>query len=446
MSAETLSLIEIARQTNIPLPSLVRLRNIHGAEIPSKGEGLMTRYPEDAIEVFKSLHAGHPDAKSAPLVQEAMPARISGDMDVVVGLEAIREVVAELGRVVETATTRLILTHILARACGGRLELRATDQEVSLIASLDALVEHDGEVAIPAKMMAAILKKAKGDEVRLNVEPGSDILVIRAGKSRYKVRGLPADDFPVFPEVQALKSVSMPFPLLREMLGKVAFAISRSDARVNLEGALIHAGSDSLAVVATDGNRLAYAENEVQGVDAGEALFVPFKAVETLRCLRREEGEVNICADARHVAFRVGGWKMVASLIETQFPNYLQITDPSEEADGFTADRKELAAAVHRVGLMAELHAPTMLIRLKGNVLHLEAMDPSIGDAAETLAVEPDCDPFGLAINPVFMKQALEAIATERVTITVQSPDAGVGFLAEPGDCKHVVVTMPIRV
>src|SRR5438105_1994391 len=79
--------------------------------------------------------------------------------------EELAQKLGVVSRGVSTRTTVQILSGVLLRAEEGRLQLAATDMELSLRASLEATVEGDGAVVVPGRLLVEIARALPADEV-----------------------------------------------------------------------------------------------------------------------------------------------------------------------------------------------------------------------------------------------------------------------------------------
>ena len=195
-------------------------------------------------------------------------------------VELLNELVPMQG-IVERRTTIPVLSHLLLRATEDRLEIAATDLEVSLTSSCEGEVAEEGSIAIQAKKLLEIIRASEGEEVTMSIEQ-EGTLTILAGNSKFKIRGLPAEDFPTLPSIDEEESLAIPFRTFRSMIGKIFFAISSEESRFQLSGALLQQREGTLALVATDGHRLALVESEVAGLTESEGVLVPRKALQEL--------------------------------------------------------------------------------------------------------------------------------------------------------------------
>ena len=72
-----------------------------------------------------------------------------------------------VARAVSTRTAVQVLLGVLVRAEAGRLQLAATDMEVSLRASLEADVGDEGAVVVPGKLLLDIARLLPAGEVSI---------------------------------------------------------------------------------------------------------------------------------------------------------------------------------------------------------------------------------------------------------------------------------------
>src|SRR5262249_54525223 len=104
------------------------------------------------------------------------------------GLQAVQNVVS-------TRTTLPILSNVLLRADGDRLELTATDLDVTIASSVEAKVKKPGASTVPVKRLFGIVRELANAEIDLEVDD-KHVCSVRSGASFYKINGLSADEFP----------------------------------------------------------------------------------------------------------------------------------------------------------------------------------------------------------------------------------------------------------
>src|ERR671916_122757 len=95
--------------------------------------------------------------------------------------EELTRQLAIVSRAASARMTVQVLAGILLRAESGRLELAATDMEISLRSSLDAEVAADGAVVVPSKLLADLVRLLPADEASIEHRPGEGVVEIVSG-------------------------------------------------------------------------------------------------------------------------------------------------------------------------------------------------------------------------------------------------------------------------
>ncbi|HRC85957.1 MAG TPA: DNA polymerase III subunit beta [Thermoanaerobaculia bacterium] len=350
--------------------------------------------------------------------------------------------------IVERKTTIPALAHILLTARGESLLLAATDLDVSLTSSVAADIARPGAIAVQAKKLIEIVRALEGDEVHL-VEEEPNSLTIKAGKSRFRIRGLPADDFPTLPTVAGGSTAQLSFANLKRMIAKVLFAVSAEESRFQLNGALMKLKGSSLEVVATDGHRLALVETaaakEGGGEESQEGVLVPRKALQEL--LRFDsDGDVAYQRGAHHLSFRLGQRELICRILEGTFPDYERVIAKENEYRA-VFDRRALLDAVRRVALLTGDRARAIRLSLVEGEITISAANPDLGEAVEEVSCDYDGPEVRLGMNPDYLTEFLAAVETDRVRLELKDENTqAVGYPEQGPDQRYLCVIMPMRI
>ena len=356
-------------------------------------------------------------------------------------VEFLNELVPMQG-IVERRTTIPVLSHILLRAADERLHVAATDLEVSLTSWCDAKVKEEGAIAIQAKKLLEIIRASSGDEATLRIEQ-EGLLTILVGKSVFKIRGLPAEEFPTLPNIEDEQPVRIPFQTFRNMVTKIFFAISSEESRFQLSGALMQLIEDGLVMVATDGHRLALVETQIQGMEESDGVLVPRKALQELQ---RFEGEdMSFRRSEHHLSFTLGARQLICRILEGTFPDYERVISTTNDKVVIT-DRLELAAVVHRISLLTGDRARAIRMELESGQLVFSAANPDLGEAREEVPCDFEGEGLSLGLNPDYLTSFLGVTDTERVRLELKDENSQcVAHPVEGLDKRYVCVIMPIR-
>ncbi len=351
---------------------------------------------------------------------------------------------APMQGIVERRTTIPVLSHLLLRSGENRLELAATDLDVSLTSWCEAEVEGSGGIAVQARKLMEIIRAVVGDEVLLELT-GENRLKITAGSSRFTINGLSPEDFPTLPEVDGEAAVQLPFGQFKAMVGKVIFAVSTEESRFQLNGALVKLKDGGLEMVATDGHRLALVENQLEGAREADGVLVPRKALLELQRFEGD-GELDYRRSEHHLSFRLGRRELICRILEGTFPDYDRVIAKDNDKVG-TFDRRRLSEAVQRVALLTGDRARAVRLEFAGEGMTISAANPDLGEASEEVECEFEGDGLSLGINPDYLGQFLGAVTTDKVRLELKDENTQcVGLPLDGDDQRYLCVIMPMRV
>src|ERR1700737_5463761 len=162
--------------------------------------------------------------------------------------------------VVERKTTIPILSNLLCEAKGNRLTITATDLELSIRTSCEAKVKKEGAGTIPAKKLLELVRLLPEGEIKVKLLENHWVEIVSERK-KYKLVGMAKENFPTLPAMPH-SMVKISAPVMESLIAKIKFAISMEESRYTLNGGLLILKPDTLAMVATDGHRLALAETD----------------------------------------------------------------------------------------------------------------------------------------------------------------------------------------
>jgi len=355
------------------------------------------------------------------------------------GLQAVQNVVS-------TRTTLPILSNVLLRAEGDRLELTATDLDVTISCSVEAKVKKPGATTIPVKRLFGIVRELGNLEMDLEVDEKNNC-AIRSGASYYKINGLSADEFPPLSKFKEEKKVELSQETLKAMMKKTSFAISTDEARYVLNGVFLSLGDHKLTMVATDGRRLALVDEEVDVPEKDKGEFIiPAKTVNELNRLLQDKGTVEIRYAENRAAFTLKDEKgsailIVSKLVEGNYPNYRQVI-PAETKERVTLTREEFLHALRRAEIMTSEKSNSVKLSFGKNKLEITANSPEVGEAKEALALNYQGPDISIAFNPKYLIDPLNALANDEIYFELID-ELSPGVVKINGPFLYVV--MPMR-
>jgi len=354
------------------------------------------------------------------------------------------ELTRQLGVVARAASTRTtvqVLAGLLLRAGDGRLELAATDMEISLRSSLEASVESEGAVVVPSKLLADLVRLLPADEVSIEHRSGEGIVEVVSGAATYRLHTYNAEDFPRLPDASTVELMSVDADAVLETAGRVSRAASRDESRPVLTGVLVRFEGEKLIMAATDSYRLAVKETAMGSGGPDLDAIVPARALGELTRIAQSGGGLEIGVLENQVIFTTDGVLLTTRRIEGQFPNYRQLLPESFEHE-LALPREELLEVVRRVSVMAQRNAPIRLRFAEGE-LAVSAQTQDVGEARETMPAPYAAEPLEIGFNPDFLRDGVESVEGDEVRLKLISSLRPAVIQGEGDDFSYLI--MPIR-
>jgi DNA polymerase-3 subunit beta len=244
---------------------------------------------------------------------------------------------------------------------------------------------------------------------------------------------------------------TIPANILSTLIARTAFAISNEESRYTLNGALLILKPDSVAMVATDGHRLALAETDhkFDGLAREVRPLVPKKALVEVQRLASEAGddtEIEFGLDESHLFFRAGERLLISRMLTGQFPNYEAVL-PRENNKKIQLERGELNDAVRRVAQLADTRSHAVRLAVSGEGVEISASSPEYGEAKETLEKEYKGDPLAIGFNAQYMMDFLGAAPEGPVSLELKDEQSA-GQMRPVADepYRYRYVIMPMRI
>ncbi len=356
---------------------------------------------------------------------------------IISGLQAVQNIVS-------SRTTLPILSNVLLKAEEGRLSLTATDLDVTVSCSVEATVEQPGATTVPVKRLFGIVRELPTEDIELEVDD-KNVTSLRSGEAFYKINGLPSEEYPPLPEFQEEKTLSISQETGKNMLKRTSFAISTDETRYVLNGIFLKLSEEKIMMVATDGRRLALAEEEITSEIQGE-FIVPTKAVNELNRLLQGSGELAVRFTDNQAAFNLtneNGFNilLITKLVEGSYPNYKQVI-PTDSQERVTLVREELLAALRRAEFMTNDKSNSVKLKFAKNNLTITANTPEVGEGRESIAVNYDGKEVSIAFNPAYFMDPLKALDDDEVFLEL-TDELSPGVLKINGPFLYVL--MPMR-
>lgn len=358
--------------------------------------------------------------------------------------EVFLKPLAQVVNVVERRQTLPVLANLLVLVKDGQLSLTGTDLEVEMVSRVAVDDAQDGETTIPARKLFEIVR-ALPDGSRVTVSQAAEKITVQAGRSRFTLASLPANDFPSIDEVEATERVRVPEASLKELIERTAFAMAQQDVRYYLNGLLFDLRESALRCVATDGHRLALCEATLDGgASTKRQLIVPRKGVTELqRLLEGGDRELELEMGRSHLRVKRDDVTFTSKLIDGRFPDYEAVIPIGADKE-VRMDREVLRASLQRAAILSNEKYRGVRIEVSPGQLKISAHNPEQEEAQEEVEADTRVSDLAVGFNVNYLLDALGSLRDENVVLALRDANSS-ALVREASNerCRHVV--MPLR-
>lgn len=361
--------------------------------------------------------------------------------------ETLLEPLQAVTGIIERRHTLPILSNVLLVRTQNQVDFVATDIEIEITARMTAA--DDGEpvkITVGARKLFDILRALpEGADVTLLLQDKR--LQLKSGKSRFNLQTLAADDFPrlVISESPTTR-FSVPQKLLKSLLALVQYAMAQQDIRYYLNGLLMVIEEGQLKLVATDGHRLAYADQEAgaKNLQKQEVILPRKTIIELSKLLGDNDDPVEIELSAAQAQFRFGKVTLVSKLVDGKFPDYGRVI-PQNQPKKLKLERTVLLQALQRAAILTSDKFRGVRWILADGSLKISCNNTEQEEAQEELDVSYKGETLDIGFNVSYLVDVLNNLDVAEVECGLGDANSSALFTV-PGRSDFKYVVMPMRI
>jgi len=339
--------------------------------------------------------------------------------------------------IVERRHTLPILSNVLIEKKGSQVGFLATDLEIQITtASAEALPGEDFRLTTSAKKLQDILRAI----------PDKADVTLKAGKSRFNLQTLPAEDFPLLSVNGSPEAV---FKLqqreLRRLISQVQYAMAVQDIRYYLNGLLMQTEGNQVRLISTDGHRLAFSSAEVEATLTKTEVILPRKTVlELYKLLTDSDDEITIELLANQVRFSFGSTVIISKVVDGKFPDYNRVI-PLDNEKIFLIERVTFLHALQRAAILANEKFRGVRLVLKAGSLSILCTNSEQEEAEEELEIGFDGGSLEIGFNINYLLDVLTNLPADTLQLAFGDANRSALFtIPDVSDFKYIV--MPMRI
>jgi len=361
-----------------------------------------------------------------------------------------------VSRAVAPRPTHPVLANVLltADAGTGKISLTGFDLSLGIQTSINASIENSGAITLPSKLFGEIISKLSSESpITLLTEESKDEVHLTSKSGSYKVRSMPADEFPELPMVENGYSLNVKASDFVNALKGTLFATSSDESKQILTGVNLKFEDRSLKAAATDGHRLAILNtNNIISSDNNIKMEVTLPArslreIERFLITCRSDSQISFFYDSGQAVFISSDQILTTRTLDGSYPNYNQLI-PDEFINNLELDRRNFISALDRIAVLAEQHNNIVKISTnnKLQVLDITADAQDLGSGSESIPIKYKGDDVQIAFNSKYLLDGLKVIQTDTIFLKFNAPTTPAIFTPDNEDNNFIYLVMPVQI
>lgn len=368
-------------------------------------------------------------------------------MKITLTRENLLKVLQTVGGVVEKRQTMPILGNLLFQVSENTLTVTASDLEIETRAQTELESSEVGQFAITLPAMKLInIVRSLPDGLTIVLDFDGSRCTLSAGRSRFKLSTLPADDFPTIDLTQSDISFSLSQHQLKQLIQHSAFAMASQDVRFYLNGMLFDISNQTLRVVATDGHRLSTCSTElaIEGLEPTQAILPRKGVLELSKLMGDADTLIEFSLAKNYLTVQLEDTVFTCKLVDGRFPDYRRVI-PTSNDQFIQTDKEMLRSLLQRASILSNDKFKGIRLVLSNNLLAVNASNSEQDESHEDMAIDYSGATMEIGFNVNYIIDVLNSMNEDCVTLNLKDANSSCLIEAQTDVCHCQHVIMPMR-
>ena len=360
--------------------------------------------------------------------------------------ETLEQPLSQVIGVVEKRQTLPILGNVYIELNDNKLTLIGSDLETEITTRVNNVGGSDGRTTVSARKLFDICRSLPAESQLSLIIEDDNKMVVKAGKSRFTLQTLNAQDYPRLEETVWKQEFTLSQKQLNNLLTRTSFSMAQQDVRYFLNGLLIEVSDNHVLSVATDGHRLAKTviPMEQLGIELVQSI-VPRKAViEISKFLdSNSDDNVSIKLNTSHILVQSGDFMFISKLIDGRFPDYEKVI-PATLDKHIIINRSNLIEILSRAAILSNEKFRGVSLSVANKILKVASHNPDQEHASDEMSVDYDGDDIEIGFNVNYLLEALKICDSDEIDLGLLDPNTSCTFHTAGND-ETLYLIMPMR-
>ena len=318
----------------------------------------------------------------------------------------------------------------------------------------DVKIISEGSYSVPSKLFGSYIGLITDDIIQVEMVGNGDAIEIKTASGKTKIKGIPAEDFPVIPSVKEELSLTLKWELVKKSIEKTLFSSAEGNIRPTLAGLYVNISETETIFASTDSFRLSEYKTFLDtSSEIHFSQIIPSKTCYEIKAILEDDEDVKIISWENQIAFFFGNVKMYSRLLNGKFPDYANFFPGSYATKG-TINRIDLMGALKKINLISKENNYSIKMSFSAdNGILLETSETQIGEWEVRLAGSVEGEDAIIWINSTYFLESLGVIETTHVSLQFENALAPILLLPVPDEgakkkisweFRHII--MPLKI
>ncbi|MHB8808774.1 MAG: DNA polymerase III subunit beta [Desulfobulbaceae bacterium] len=345
-----------------------------------------------------------------------------------------------------------ILANILLEVEQDKIVFTGTDLEIGLKQTVAAEVFEQGILTLPAKKLFELARESNSPFITFQ-EREKNWVDITAGSSMYKLAGMPADEFPQFPEYEEENMVEIQSLVFTDLIDKTIFSIAQDKENMfSLNAALFQKEEQGdkllLKFVTSDGHRLTIMSKEVDekvnSLNFNPVTLIPRRGVQEIRKFCEDKDTFFFGLEKKQAVLKSEDSLLIIRLMQGEFPDFQSILHIISRENVVAIERVRFLEALKRINLFTEDMFKAIKIEITSGHMVLSSQNADFGSAKDEFDIAYTGESLSLGFNCRYFIDTLQVMEGNTVKAYISS-DESPCLIESDDDEGFVSIIMPMK-
>lgn len=336
-----------------------------------------------------------------------------------------------------------IMSNVYLSATKHGLLVKASDMDIETSDLIACAATRGGATTVPGSTFLDIVRQLP-EGALISLEEKDGALLVKAGRSKFTLSTLPAEDFPIMANDSFQSNFRMPAEVFLSLLDRAKPCMSSEEVRYYLNGVYLHRVGSEILAVSTDGHRLArVAVAAPEGSEDMPGVIIPRKMVDRLGAvLKGVSGDVVLSVSETKIRMDTETISVTSKVVDGNFPDYSRVIPP-EQPHRVAFQTSDLRSAVTRAASVLEGKSSGTKLTITQDACRVFARGPS-HQAEDEIPAGYDGPELVIGFNGKYMSELLSHIG-EACTLGVTDGVSQI-TITDAGSPDLLYILMPLRV